>query len=324
MEGFPERLTPLTLDSVVIPEGLIECIPELKLLLHELDVVYKEAKANGEPITGVRTLISLPSHPVQRTLKQSLTLWSLALLESLPEYIQVQLMLQRKDGHQVHLSQAETERLLAHFVDVELNYRKKKGTYRGTFSVVSSFIGYQARGAAPSNFDIKYAYNLGHVAAILAANGLSGYMATISNLKAGAEQWKPGGVPISALMTTRAGTGKPSVPHAKIDLQSVSYRKFAENKHLWSVQDLYENPGPLQFHGPTADEITHTLQLESFDYLTRIQSLYRALQDITVQCRPGCSSTVLQIATTNLTALTDILQLVHEAEASHPATGLRK
>jgi hypothetical protein len=251
-------------------------------------------------------------------------MWSLALLESLPEYIQVQLMLQRTDAHQVHLSQAETERLLAHFVDVELAYRKKKGTYRGTFSVVSSFIGYQARGAAPSNFDVVYGYNLGHVAAILAANRLTGYMATISNLKAGVEQWRPGGVPISALMTTPSGKGKPTVPHAKIDLQSVSYRKFAESKHQWSVQDLYENPGPLQFHGPTADEITQTLQLESFDYLSRIQSLYAALQEITVQCRPGCTSTVLQIATKDLSALTDILHLVREAEASHPSTGLRK
>lgn len=233
-------------------------------------------------------------------------------------------MLQRTDAHQVHLSQAETERLLAHFVDVELNYRKKKGTYRGTFSVVSSFIGYQARGAAPSNFDVVYAYNLGHVAAILSANHLSGYMATISNLKAGVEHWRPGGVPISALMTTSSGKGKPTVPHAKIDLQSVSYRQFAEQKHQWSIQDMYENPGPIQFHGPTANEITHTLRLESFDYLTQIQSLYTALQDITVQCRPGCSSTVLQIATTNLTALTEILRLVHEAEATHPATGLRK
>jgi diphosphate--fructose-6-phosphate 1-phosphotransferase len=251
-------------------------------------------------------------------------MWSLALLESLPEYIQVQLMLQRTDAHQVHLSQAETERLLAHFVEVELAYRKKKGTYRGTFSVVSSFIGYQARGAAPSNFDVLYGYNLGHVAAILAANRLTGYLATISNLKEGVNQWRPGGVPISALMTTTSGKGKPTVPHAKIDLQSVSYRQFAESKHEWAVQDLYENPGPVQFHGPTADAITQTLQLESFDYLSRIQSLYAALQEITAQCRPGCSSTVLQIATKDLSALTDILHLVREAEASHPSLGLRK
>ena len=43
----------LLLYSIVIPEGLIESIPELKLLLQELDTVYKEAKDSGHPITGV-------------------------------------------------------------------------------------------------------------------------------------------------------------------------------------------------------------------------------------------------------------------------------
>jgi diphosphate-dependent phosphofructokinase len=294
----------------VIPEGLIESIPELKLLLQELDAAHHEVSAVSNHITVAE-------------IKKNLTLWSLALLESLPEYIQVQLMLQRTSGNQVHLSQAETERLLAHFVDMELNYRKKKGTYNGTFSVVCSFIGYQARGAAPSNFDVTYAFNLGHVAAVLVANNFTGYMATVSNLKAGVEHWKAGGVPISALMTTKSGRGKPSVPHAKIDLSGPTYRAFSENKSRWAVHDMYENPGPIQYQGPTADDISHTLVLESFDYMTRIRSLYSALQDITAQCRPGCSSTVLQIATTNLTALTDILRMVHEAEAAHPALGRR-
>ena len=232
-------------------------------------------------------------------------------------------MLQRTHANKVQLSQAETERLLAHFVDLELTYRKKKGTYTGTFSVVCSFIGYQARGALPSNFDVTYAYNLGHVATILVANGFTGYMATVSNLRAGVKDWRAGGVPISALMTTKNGSGKPSVPSAKIDMGSPSYLAFAEGKAAWSVEDMYENPGPVQFSGPTADDISHTLQLESFDYLTHIQSLYAALQDITAQCRPGCSSTVLKIATSSLTALTDILSMVHETEANHPAVTRR-
>jgi hypothetical protein len=38
---------------VVIPEGLIESIPELKLLLRELDDVYKESTASGVKLTAV-------------------------------------------------------------------------------------------------------------------------------------------------------------------------------------------------------------------------------------------------------------------------------
>lgn len=245
------------------------------------------------------------------------------MLESLPEYIQVQLMLQRTHANTVQLSQAETERLLAHFVDLELGYRKKKGTYTGSFSVVCSFIGYQARGAAPSNFDVTYAYNLGHVATILVANGFSGYMATVSNLREDVSCWRAGGVPISALMTTKNGQGKPSIPNAKIDMNSPSYLAFKEQKTQWRAEDMYENPGPMQFSGPTANDIAHTLRLESFDYLSHIQSLYGALQDISAQCRPGCSSTVLKIATSNLTALTDILTMVHDTEATHAAVTRR-
>lgn len=44
-------------------------------------------------------------------------------------------------------------------------------------------IRYQTRGAAPSNFDINYAYNLGFTATQLVLRGFSGYMASIGNLK---------------------------------------------------------------------------------------------------------------------------------------------
>ena len=146
----------------------------------------------------------------------------------------------------LQVSQAETERLLAHFVDIELGYRKQKGTYKGnkhssflislssphtcylnllfhaifwrshdlffnqstlkylffigSFSVVCSFIGYQTRGAAPSNFDVNYAYNLGFAATRLIVDGYSGYMATIGSLREKVEDWQPAGVPITALM----------------------------------------------------------------------------------------------------------------------------
>jgi 6-phosphofructokinase len=70
----------------------------------------------------------------------------------------------------------------------------------GSFSVVCSFIGYQTRGAAPSNFDVNYAYNLGFAATRLIIDGYSGYMATIGSLREKVENWQPAGVPITALM----------------------------------------------------------------------------------------------------------------------------
>ena len=160
--------------SVVIPEGLIESIPEIKLLLQELDAAHATTSAVGRATDEVVTA---------EMLRDELTLWSKALLDSLPEYMQVQLLWQRTHANRIDISQAETERLLAHFVALELDHRKRKGSYEGTFSVVCSFIGYQARGAMPSNFDVNYAYNLGAVTTVLVANDLSGYMATLHNLK---------------------------------------------------------------------------------------------------------------------------------------------
>ena len=171
--------------TVLIPEGLVDSIPELRLLISEIDGVFAEAGNTAIEASNLRS---------------KLTMWSRALLDSLPDFMQSALLLSRGSDTHFQVSQAETERLLAHFVDIELGYRKKKGVYKGSFSVVCSFIGYQTRGAAPSNFDVNYAYNLGFAATKLVVGGFSGYMACIGNLKADISAWQPMGVPITALM----------------------------------------------------------------------------------------------------------------------------
>merc|ERR1711976_84975 len=93
-----------------------------------------------------------------------------------------------------------TERLIAHFVDEELKIRKSKGLYNGKFNPVCSFLGYQARGSLPSNFDCDYAYSLGGIAASLLYNGFSGYIATISGLKGPSTEWQAAGIPITSMM----------------------------------------------------------------------------------------------------------------------------
>lgn len=191
----------------MIPEGLVDSIPELRLLISEIDGVFAEC---GN------------THLENSDLTSKLTMWSKALLDSLPDFMQSALLLSRGSDthfqvitslvfyhlictffyrlvfkchialhgikacplinltinlsvlHPVHgslfypkcaifepsvflsvslssitatyttispsslchlfclqVSQAETERLLAHFVDIELGYRKQKGTYKG-------------------------------------------------------------------------------------------------------------------------------------------------------------------------------------------------
>ena len=69
--------------TVLIPEGLIESIPEFKMLIEELD----EAYASGTE--------SAPRRLTAAELHSHLTVWSRALLNSLPDYIQSALMFQR-------------------------------------------------------------------------------------------------------------------------------------------------------------------------------------------------------------------------------------
>lgn len=214
------------------------------------------------------------------------------------------------------MSQTETERVLAHFVEQELSFRKKKGSYCGSFSVVCSFIGYQARGSAPSNFDRSYAYNLGFAAVALVAEGSSmcGYLATINNLRAGIENWQVSAVPITALLETgghRSLRTRAEVPTSEVSLSSQAYLNLEAGRREWETADFYENPGPIQYSGPCANAISQTLQSESFDYLRDIEALQLALDDIREACRPGCEATVLHVATKNLVALKEIIGMFH-------------
>jgi len=295
--------------SVVIPEGLIENIPECGMLISELDNIF------------AAQLVTVHEDPAQTVaaVREHLTMWSKSLLDSMPPTVQQQIMLSRNDNGEVALSQAETEKLLAYFVEIELDLRKKRGTYKGSWACVCSFIGYQARGATPTNFDVNYAYNLGHVVAVLVANEMGGYMATINNLKEPVSQWQASGVPITAFLqsdpsSSVAAERELRVPSANLDLSSASYKAFQKIRAECATSDLYENPGPIQFSGPLSDGRPTTLKLESYDYLGEIRELYVALQRITEACRPGCSSTILQIATKNLHALTDTVDMIQAHE----------
>jgi 6-phosphofructokinase len=105
--------------------------------------------------------------------------------------------------------------------------------------VVCSFIGYQTRGAAPSNFDINYAYNLGFAATRLIIGGFSGYMASIGNLKAPVAEWQPLGVPITALMISETQGQSPVVPKTIVDLNGPSFAALKEMRLTCSVSTPY-------------------------------------------------------------------------------------
>jgi len=191
----------------------------------------------------------MPS-PVEKVLPE-LSSWSRALFQSLPEFLQEQMLLERQSNAALQMSQLETERLLSVLVEEELKARKSRGTFKGSFSPVCQFIGYQARCSVPSNFDVDYAYTLGATSALLATTQRNGYMAIVSNLSQPASCWRAGGVPLTAMLnvpgTTAAETfqPRPSIFPHHIDLEGGAFRAWFDQRVACAKSELYS--GLVQF-----------------------------------------------------------------------------
>ena len=243
--------------TVLIPEGLIEFIPAMKRLIAELNDFLA---ANAEEFAKV-------DKAEQRNyIISKLTPENAAIYASLPEGVARQLSLDRDPHGNVQVSLIETEKLLSEMVGNKLAEWKKEGKYVGKFSAQHHFFGYEGRCAAPSNFDADYCYSLGFAAAALIANGKTGYMSSIRNLTAPAEEWISGGVPITMMMNMerRHGEMKPVIQKALVKLDGAPFKEFASHREEWALNTCYVYPGPIQYFGPTevCDQPTKTLQLE--------------------------------------------------------------
>ena len=144
---------------------------------------------------------------------------------------------------------------------------KAAGTYKGKFSALNHFFGYEGRCAIPSNFDADYCYSIGITATLLIAAGKTGYMSLVRNLTKPAAQWIAGGVPITMMMNMekRNGKMKPVIQKALVDLNGAPFKFFAAHRTEWAdANTSYIYPGPIQYYGPTevCDQPTHTLKLE--------------------------------------------------------------
>jgi pyrophosphate--fructose-6-phosphate 1-phosphotransferase len=244
---------------VLIPEGLIEFIPEMKDLISGLNdaLAAQESRlATVSTFDEKRAIVAGALPPALGT-----------LLGTLPQGIQAQLMLDRDPHGNVQVSQIETEKLLVEMVKVRLAALKAGGTYSGQFAAITHFFGYEGRCGAPSNFDATYCYALGYTAAVLALNGQSGYLSSIKNLTKPAAQWVPGGVPLTMMMNVerRKGKEKPVIQKALVKLDGAPFRYLEKIRESLVTEDAYVYPGPIQYFGPAAvtDITTKTLQLES-------------------------------------------------------------
>ena len=248
----------LNFGTVLIPEGLIEFIPAMRILIQELN----DLLAQNEEFA------SLEGDDAKREyVKSMLSPASCELYRSLPKGIARQLTLDRDPHGNVMVSQIETEKLLIEMVGKRLAQLKAAGTYKGKFSALNHFFGYEGRCAIPSNFDADYCYSIGVTATHLIAAGKTGYMSLVRNLTKPATEWIAGGVPITMMMNMekRNGKMKPVIQKALVDLNGAPYKFFAAHRAEWAdANTSYIYPGPIQYYGPTevCDLPTHTLMLE--------------------------------------------------------------
>ena len=243
--------------TVLIPEGLIEFIPAMKRLIAELNDFLAE---NAEEFSQIKK-----SHQRDYIIRK-LSPENAAIYASLPEGVARQLTLDRDPHGNVQVSLIETEKLLSEMVATKLSALKEEGKFVGKFASQHHFFGYEGRCAAPSNYDADYCYSLGYTAASLIANGKTGYMSSVRNTTAPADQWIAGGVPITMMMNMerRHGEMKPVIQKALVKLDGAPFKAFAAQRDQWAITTDYVYPGPIQYFGPTevCDQPTKTLQLE--------------------------------------------------------------
>jgi pyrophosphate--fructose-6-phosphate 1-phosphotransferase len=248
----------LNFGTILIPEGLIEFIPAMKKLIAELNDLlahnddFNALNTDDEKRQYVKGLLSKDSSEVYR---------------SLPKGIARQLTLDRDPHGNVQVSLIETEKLLIEMVAKRLAQLKAEGKYKGKFSAINHFFGYEGRCAIPSNFDADYTYSLGYTASILISEGKTGYMSSVRNLTAPAAEWIAGGVPITMMMNMekRHGEMKPVIQKALVKLDGEPFKFFDKYREDWADESSsYIYPGPIQYYGPTevCDLPTKTLQLE--------------------------------------------------------------
>ncbi|KAG5542694.1 hypothetical protein RHGRI_015723 [Rhododendron griersonianum] len=295
---------------ILLPEGLIESIPEVYALLQEIHGLLRQ----GVSVDNISSQLSP---------------WASALFEFLPPFIRKQLLLFPESDDSAQLSQIETEKLLAHLVEEEMNKRTVKYCQflPRPLPAIVILLELELLNLNSLYFPVNHFWFLklcflcqvlGHICYHILAAGLNGYLATVTNLKHPVNKWRCGAAPITAMMTVKrygrgpgaSFIGKPALHPATVDLTGKAYELLRKNATKFLMEDVYRNPGPLQFDGPGADSKVVTLCVEDQDYMGRIKELKEYLDKVRTIVKPGCSQDVLKAALSAMAAVTEILSVM--------------
>ncbi|EPR62328.1 phosphofructokinase PFKII [Toxoplasma gondii ME49] len=215
---------------VLLPEGLIEFIPEVGVLINEINHIVAAGDFEVSKLT-----------PESRS-----------VFEELPESTRRQLLLDRDPHGNVQVAMIHTEKLLMQMTESEL---QKRG-FQGTFLAQSHYLGYEGRSGYPSDFDATYCYGLGNVAGALIQNKVTACMAVLKDMSSSSNplDWKAAGIPLTKMMNLETRKGKANVPVIKkflVDIERPLFQAFAQVRDAMRLEDVYQIPGPMQLNTPT-------------------------------------------------------------------------
>jgi pyrophosphate--fructose-6-phosphate 1-phosphotransferase len=256
---------------VIVPEGLIEFVPECRALISELNRVIGERK--GE-------LARMSPEEKKEAIPPLLSPSSRKTLDGFPEEYRTMLLLDRDDHGNLPVSQIETERLLMRLTADRIRRlqcepdpadpilrkltppeREEFGRFR--FSPISHFLGYEGRCGAPSKFDQAFTLNLGLCAGSLVLAGRTGFMASMTDLEKGG---RPVAIPLSGLLNveSRGGREKIVIRKALVRLDSPAFLALKEYRKYWAAGDYFHSTGPRQYCGPkeVTDRMPITVMLD--------------------------------------------------------------
>ena len=241
---------------VLIPEGFIEFIPEMRTMLAEMDEIIghsMEAFAAMDIVAKKEFIIS------------KLEEKTVVLYNELPSSIQSMLLLDRDSHGNLPLSQIPTETLVIEMVaprikELQAAAPKDSSFAHYKFNALNHFFGYEGRCGAPTLFDAAYCINLGLVAGSLALGGHTGYMASITDLQTGG---KAQAIPLTGLLNIerRHGHDEFVIEKALVKLNSPAFEFFVSRRKAWAEGDYFTSPGPRQLMGPVAKLVPITVAL---------------------------------------------------------------
>jgi len=239
---------------VLIPEGLVEFIPEMGTLMKELNELLSARDDDSNSYEGL----------TEDSIDEQLTESSRNVFLLLPREIRSQLLLDRDPHGNVQVAKIESERLLGELVHTELGRLAQAGVYSGKLALQYHYFGYEGRCAPPTAFDANYCYGLGLTAGALIGEKCTGVMACLQGLVKPPAEWRAMGVPLTSMLAVerRKGHDKPVIRKALVALDGAPFRAFTERRAAWRLRGTYAHPGPVQYDGACADDVTMTLRLE--------------------------------------------------------------